>query len=94
MLTQICHEAVVGVDVDKGEVLDTDDDDNDPFSRAGCNALLETEKLLTNLQADLRIETTTQGQSAVVPRISEGHHIAMQSCTKMEKHLHALYHPR
>lgn len=89
----MCHEAVVDVDVDKGEVLEADDDDNDQFSRAGSDALIETEKLLAELRADLGIKSTTHAQSVVNLRISEGHYIAMQSCTEKEKHLHASYHP-
>lgn len=42
-----------------GGDLETNEDDNDSFSRVGLDALIATEKLLTTLQADLRIEKWT-----------------------------------
>lgn len=62
MLTQICQEAVVDVDVISCGVLEKHGDDNNPFSRVGSIALIKTQKLLTKLQADLSNETTTHVQ--------------------------------
>lgn len=42
MLTQMRHEAVVDLERDKGGVLETDEDNSDPFRKSGFDALLET----------------------------------------------------
>lgn len=88
------EKAVVDVDVDKLGELETNDDYNDPSGRAGSDAVIETEKLLAKLWADMGIETTTHLQSAVLTRISKRHHISRESRTETEKHLHASYHRR
>lgn len=82
------------MDVNKGGVLETNDDGNDPFSKFGFDSQVKTENLLKKLQRDLGIETMTHVQSAVIPRITKSHHIAMQSCTETEEHLHIHYHPK